>query len=97
LEDGLIARLCVNCTGATGILTDEPVTEMLLYPNPTEGIIYLSGVSRAIDLKVFDVNGKEVEHARDENSIDLSPLVPGLYFVQLTGESFTETIKVIVQ
>jgi hypothetical protein len=79
------------CTGARGSAvermeeTSEMATAFSVYPNPTTGIIMISGLD-ATDCQadIFDISGRKVATERlQDNSIDLSALSTGVYFVRL--------------
>lgn len=80
------------CLGGniTGISDQEP-QNILVYPNPTEGIIYISTKDQdAIELvEIHDVMGKLLLSTTDLQ-INLSELNPGSYFIQINTS--TETV-----
>ena len=64
---------------------------MVVYPNPTSGVLYLSdGLS---NVKLYDVTGREVYSASDMvNSIDLTQVVSGVYMlIAFDGEKYIST------
>ena len=64
---------------------------MVVYPNPTSGVLYLSdGLS---NVKLFDVTGREVYSASDMvNSIDLTQVASGVYMlIAFDGEKYIST------
>ena len=70
-------------TGKNPISTDSPI----LYPNPTKGIVHLSGNK---SWKVSSYLGVLISEGKS-NSIDLSSSPEGVYFVSIEGT----TLKVI--
>ncbi len=62
-------------------------TELLVYPNPTKGIVYINITSK---IKLFDVQGKKLQEIYD-NHIDISTYPQGMYFLQVDKK----TIKII--
>ncbi len=67
--------------------------QMVLYPNPTSGLINLAGFyqnSGMVSVKVFDVTGIEImaqsfeANGRQSNPIDMGNLPNGVYLVQYT-------------
>jgi len=70
-----------------------------IYPNPTSGELKIEGGELKIeDIAIYDVFGKiqKVETRKLENTIDLSHLPAGLYFVRITTEA-GEVIKKVVK
>lgn len=84
-------------TGWDGITTalneyqKHKTSAFSVYPNPVAGELNLNKVT---DVAVYDMTGKRVKVVRDTQTIDMSDLTPGAYFL-LNGDG--EKIKVIVQ
>ena len=80
--------------------------EFVLYPNPTEGDLYinLNGYQDKINIQIFNLNGgqvlrKDLEESNVTNSkkhFDLSRLPKGIYFFRLTSEGKSETKKFLI-
>ncbi|HLT42280.1 MAG TPA: T9SS type A sorting domain-containing protein, partial [Sphingobacteriaceae bacterium] len=76
---------------------------ILLYPNPTNGIVILKNESSA-NLKharITDVNGRiiktiNISNIGRETTISLENLTTGLYFVEISTET-TTIVKSIVK
>jgi hypothetical protein len=69
-----------------------------IYPNPTEGIINLTGAN-AGTLRIFDMLGQQVfeqtfEASSETRTLDLSSLAKGMYLVQMQSEEGTFTDKI---
>ncbi|MEX0290543.1 MAG: T9SS type A sorting domain-containing protein, partial [Flavobacteriaceae bacterium] len=79
----------------------------LLYPNPVSNLTELQYVLEeddVISIAVYDakyqlvqsvVNAQTRLEGQYAQSLDLSSLTPGLYFVSVEGGSINETVKVI--
>ena len=67
-----------------------------LYPNPTNDLVTIRGLSFA-SAQIFDAQGRLVLTSTIDASqtIDVSSLNPGLYFVQLQSETATVTQRLI--
>lgn len=77
----------------------SPVT---LWPNPTEGKVWLSSPGRRVDrLSVISITGQTVwaqpNHFHESSSIDLSGLPPGLYVVRVEMEGAVVMRRVVKQ
>ena len=59
------------------------------YPNPTSGLIQVSGISENALVQVFDLNGKMIlnENASFNTSIDLSPFENGMYLLKVVDSN----------
>jgi hypothetical protein len=66
----------------------EPVHEISLYPNPSSGIIYFSGMENGI-AKIFSSKGVLISQyeCSGKTRIDLSSQKQGVYILNFTGES----------
>ncbi|MDN3676460.1 T9SS type A sorting domain-containing protein [Flavobacterium paronense] len=75
---------------------------IVLYPNPTDGYlnIELKQVYTEIDIKVFDIKGREVYNQNNQNTdkteIHLG-FASGMYFVNITADGKSCTHKIIKQ
>jgi hypothetical protein len=75
----------------------------LVYPNPTSGLIYLKDYdisSSPVKAEVRNSLGQIVFEKTDftiNDVIDLSNRVQGMYFIQITGGSKVNSVKVLKQ
>lgn len=72
------------------------------YPNPAQDALYFKGdVNHKIDLRIIDVNGKiqlEMNDFVPSNSITISSLESGVYFLQIqSAEGISSIQKIVVQ
>jgi hypothetical protein len=70
-----------------------------VYPNPTTGMVRISGLSNATMLKVYNLAGKEIKQLKvdaDEVNLDLQKFENGVYLINILGKNgFIETRKVV--
>ena len=73
--------------GTTGI-SDITVNDNIIYPNPTNGILYFNTkVDKAV-ISIFDLNGKKIlEVLVSSNQIDVSTLSNGIYMIKIEDNS----------
>jgi hypothetical protein len=81
------------------IIPNEPLQ---ICPNPAAGYIYLDQTTdKEIDVEILDIAGKKKQgcliHPFDEPAIDIRPLPPGVYIVQLSSDQEFNRIKLLVQ
>lgn len=74
---------------------------VLIYPNPTSGMVTVNADFNINSIKVFDICGKlilesEVTGFEPKTEIDLSKQKAGIYFVNLYSGFNKETVKVIL-
>jgi len=84
---------------------DEIKTEVMVYPNPTEGIFNLdikNNTNKTVEYVIFDTNGKRVSNAEIKTSdntteqINIGHLPSGIYFVRLFIDN-KEMVKRVVK
>ncbi|WP_159021518.1 chondroitinase-B domain-containing protein [Formosa sp. L2A11] len=84
-------------------IDDVATTDIKLYPNPvTKGVLYLSKQSNNFDnLVIYDVSGKVVltknlSASVSKESVDVSAISEGLYFVEVTKGSSRSVTKIVI-
>lgn len=88
-----------NYTNTTGINQQWTDRDFMVSPNPTTGLLRLSG--SAVDNKLFVVNlfnleGKLVYKTSNESLLDISNMEPGVYTLSITGNHTTLNKRIIV-
>jgi len=72
-----------------------------IYPNPTTGLVNIKQIEpKKISITVLDLNGKEIfqnTNTKQDQSINLSHLKKGFYFIKLTSEDYTKTTKLVIE
>lgn len=78
-------------------INDPILQNVVLVPNPTNGIVYLQNLSQPImSIAVYNVLGKMVlQQKSTANSIDISSLQIGLYLIKIETDQGIITKKVI--
>ena len=75
--------------------------ELSVYPNPSSGLIYFKGISGftgPVKTEVLNSLGQTVFSETDFNlneSVDLSKMIQGMYYVQITERDSVRTIKLL--
>lgn len=69
--------------GPTGI---EEATEngISIYPNPTDGVLNITGDIDILEIQMYDVNGQMV-YSGTERTIDMSTYSTGMYFIKIAS------------
>ena len=78
----------IEINNADLVSAEENEVEFFLYPNPTNGIVYINSHSIIEELNVYDMKGVLV-HTRNSLSskmLDLSHLENGVYIVEIQSE-----------
>lgn len=71
-------------------------TNIIIYPNPTTGIINISTNETIENINIIDVNGKLVHHQTNNSPIDLSQHAKGIYFINITTEKGVVNKKIVL-
>ncbi|MES2558605.1 MAG: T9SS type A sorting domain-containing protein [Bacteroidota bacterium] len=87
--------------GTTGIIDNkpEPLT-FLMYPNPAKQLVTIEGAElKNAAVVVYDITGKQLKSISMQQSetISVSDLQAGLYFVRVTSEKGTATKRLIIE
>lgn len=86
-----------SCT-ALGILQEELISSILIYPNPTKAFIKIKIHNNLQVSKVFifDALGKEIlKSSKDFSTIDVSKFSSGTYFLKINTDKGSVTKKII--
>ena len=95
LDDIRIAKV----TGSVGIKTISSNDAISIFPNPTSGILNINAIEVNSSVEVINVIGEKVYSnslVKGNNSIDLSGLSNGAYFVKLNSNGSITTKKVVL-
>ncbi len=80
---------------------ENHLTNIPIYPNPTTDILTIETTQANVFLsfKLFDIKGQLVKSQRalESNSISLRGLVTGVYFLQITDNNGSQTMKRVVK
>lgn len=86
-----------------GIDPAAPEAALGLYPNPATSTVKLniSGVAGMVDCSIIDMSGRVVYNAslnaEAENTINVSNMPAGAYFVRITNNTFSKIEKLIIK
>lgn len=92
---------CDQFTLADHDLVLPDPAQVRFYPNPTTGVVTLSGlqVSGIYYIRIYSIDGRLIHSFKEKIpfEIDLGRYNAGVYFIQLSNAGMNETIKVIRQ
>ena len=76
---------------------EDDFSEVLVYPNPTNGRLYVYGFNDKPNAEVYSIDGKLLKHYKSiDNYIDLD-LAPGLYLMKFTSNNRSMIKKIIIK
>jgi len=82
---------CRKLSGFKEIDTDHK--SFIIFPNPTDTELNISGISKTDHFKILNSSGQECHRGIYRDMIDVSELVPGIYFV-VCGDRVGKFVKV---
>jgi hypothetical protein len=68
--------------------------QISLYPNPVEDVLFIEYQKQIENFKIYTLQGQIVFEGTTK-SVDVSQLKIGLYFIQITVDGKTTTLKFI--
>ena len=77
-------------------LEDNNVISFTIYPNPVQDVLFLDSPQQIESVKIYSLHGKLVKEDIS-SSVDVSQLITGLYFAQVTVNGKTGIYKFIKQ
>ncbi|KAB1154016.1 T9SS type A sorting domain-containing protein [Flavobacterium luteum] len=93
--DWLFSKSLTGPMGVKGMNKDR--LELNVYPNPTHSVINWNDSSNINEIVLIDVNGKMVLRVAkpSTNSINLSSLKKGVYFIKFRQDTMERTKKIV--
>ncbi|MBA3830239.1 MAG: T9SS type A sorting domain-containing protein [Taibaiella sp.] len=91
---------------ATSVGNTAPAQSFVIYPNPAKGHITIQWSDNATgsaDITISNITGQKVYHTllnrdgNDSNTIYLSQLQPGMYFINVATVATSNTMKLMLQ
>ena len=90
-------RWALKPTGALGAkLSEDALTSIHISPNPTNDVVYISGITAGDVLTIYDSTGRLVINtiaSGDQATFDLNNAAPGLYFVKINDSKTQKILK----
>ncbi len=82
----------------TGIQEQAVTSDLLIYPNPGQGLVHLEypETGRTKDIRVYDVYGRQVFQVKDQNTVDLTGMAQGVYYITVSSGDFSATQKFLL-
>ncbi len=108
-----MAYLCVVETDANGCASEEYCYDvntvvsvedialekgLSIFPNPTDGMLYIESNEAPDNIEVFDVIGQRINvNYQNNNTIDMSQQATGIYLLRVTYKEGSVTRRVVVK
>ena len=82
----------------TASVSDTYLSNISIFPNPTQNEISLNGITKSTKISVFSIDGKQLLQQTLTNDANLRlNYTSGIYFVKLTSEESSVTKKIIIE
>lgn len=88
----------LGCSNISKPIEYKYIFETIIFPNPTEKIIFIISNNNIIKLEIFDLQGrllKIIEDNKDELQIDISNFTPSTYLLKITTDKGIQSVKII--
>jgi hypothetical protein len=85
----------VNPTALTLSVSDFSSNGISAYPNPTEGMVHISGKESVDAIRVFNISGQLIKEVTNTNALDLTSQLSGLYMIEIEDKGKTSVSKLI--
>lgn len=99
------ANVLVTVNDCTAGLNEFLLNDISIYPNPTDGIVYISneGSTEVFSFDLLDLNGRlldtqiDVINGNTETQLNLTGKVNGIYMIRVYNESIERVYRVVLQ
>lgn len=97
-DSGELIAATINIMGQTLGLDQNEIGGFNLYPNPVRNNLTIEAPKTIENINIINLRGQEIKRSMpnsQESILDISDLQSGAYFVQVTIEGITETVKIL--
>ena len=94
-SSGTSAIASVQATTITLGINGNEQEKLLVYPNPTSGLIHFPRIIEQVTL--LNVFGTIIKASKNANDIDLQDVEDGIYFLKLESHTNMQCVKIIKQ
>ena len=92
-----LAIFPILCPNANAIDVVETSDEVNIFPNPTNSIVYITGIDDFEQVQIFNIQGKLVKSITSyTNQINMSNLSPGNYILKIISNETVITKKLVI-
>ena len=74
--------------------------EISIYPNPADDIVFINNTSDSSFLELINSDGKVLfsrKLEKDSSKLDVSDLIPGLYYIRIKNITTSKSYKIVVK
>jgi len=95
-NEAIITNTTITTVVQTLSSNDNELLELSLYPNPVNGVLHLETQSDIESIILYNLQGQQLIKTSSKD-IDVSSLIPGVYFARITLGTQSQTLKFIKQ
>lgn len=92
---GLVKYTLDLTTLGTGEIISN-ISDVTIYPNPTNGILNFNSKSEVQNIAIFDLSGRKISEF-NSNQINISSLPKGIYLIKISTKDGKTTTKKVVK
>ena len=94
--EGIILNIIPD-SGPLAVHESAHKQQIEVYPNPVSDMLYVKNLPcERMEYSVFNVMGQKVSEGSTSGTISVADFEKGLYFLQIKGECFRETVRFVV-
>jgi hypothetical protein len=84
--------------GSTSVF-DAQLSAISVYPNPTNGLLNITGLDKEVEVTVTNIHGQVISHqtVNENTTLDLSTQPGGVYFIKMMTEQSTRIEKIVLR
>jgi hypothetical protein len=86
--------ILVDSLNPSNGIVPEKEPEISIYPNPTDGIVYLKS-DTPLDVEVYNIAGEMIIRKVGVSLVDLTNLSSGIYMLRIRTESTSVTRRIV--
>ena len=95
--EGIILNI-IPKDGPLAVQENTTKQPLEIYPNPVSDVLYVRNLPcEIVEYSIFSLMGQEVAAGLSSGTISVARLDKGIYFLQVKGENFCETVKFVVK
>ena len=91
-------KAVIKCFDVTSV-AEKPMDNVLVYPNPTNGILHIGGITETVCYRLINSMGQTLMEGQSESDIQINtqPFGQGVYFLEISNGTGVSTRKIIVE
>jgi PKD repeat protein len=76
----------VSCISLISSIAKSDLLPIILYPNPSNNILFLDNTKKRDHYSIMDINGRQIVGGVYKEKINIQNLISGLYFIKVSNE-----------